>query len=86
MLLVRLLWDPLPDALPGSGLRRLPRLRDLAVAMTAGATRVSEQERVQHQQVLELTSTGARAISSALLKIAETTQRTNTARASLMRQ
>jgi len=33
MLLVRLLWDPLPDTLPAPG-RRFPRLRDLTAAMT----------------------------------------------------
>lgn len=49
MLLCRLLWDPLPDALPGSGLRRLPRLRDLAAAMTADASWVSEQEHVSRR-------------------------------------
>jgi hypothetical protein len=49
MLLFRLLWDPLPDALPGSGLRRLPRLRDLAAAMTADTTWVSEQEHVSRR-------------------------------------
>ena len=44
MLMVRLLWDPLPDTLPTAGRRRFPRLRDLAAAMTANAAPMSEQE------------------------------------------
>lgn len=49
MLLVRLLWDPLPDALPAPGRRRFPRLRDLAAAMTASPAPMSEQERVNRR-------------------------------------
>jgi hypothetical protein len=48
MLLVRLLWDPLPDTLP-AGLWRFPRLRDLAAAVTADRAPMSEQERVDRQ-------------------------------------
>ena len=35
MLMVRLLWDPLPDTLSAPRRRRFPWLRDLAAAMTA---------------------------------------------------
>jgi hypothetical protein len=37
MLMVRLLWDRLPDTLPSSGRRRFSRLRDLAAAMTVAS-------------------------------------------------
>lgn len=49
MLMDRLLWHPLPDALPVPGRRRFPVLRDLAAAMTANAAPISEQERVNHR-------------------------------------
>src|SRR6266536_2453175 len=49
MLLVRLLWDPLPDTLSAPGRRRFPRLRDLAAAMTANTAPMSEQERVNRR-------------------------------------
>jgi hypothetical protein len=48
MLMVRLLWDPLPDTLPVPG-RRFPRLRDLIAAMTASTAPMSEQERVNRR-------------------------------------
>lgn len=48
MLLVRLLWDPLPDMLPTAG-RRFPRLRGLAAALTREAVPMSEQERVDRR-------------------------------------
>lgn len=49
MLMVRLLWDPLPDTLPSPGRRRFPRLRDLAGALTASTARVSGQEQVNRR-------------------------------------
>jgi hypothetical protein len=49
MLLVRLLWDPLPDTLPALGRRRFPGLRDLVAAMTANTAPMSEQERVNRR-------------------------------------
>src|SRR4029077_7419785 len=48
MLLVRLLWEPLPDTLPASG-GRFPRVRDLAAALTGETTPISEQERVDRR-------------------------------------
>lgn len=45
-LLVQLLWDPLPEALPGSGQRRFARVRVLAAEIIAGTTPVSEQDQV----------------------------------------
>ena len=49
MLMVRLLWDPLPDTLPAPRRRRFPWLRDLAAAMTASTPPMSEQERVNRR-------------------------------------
>jgi hypothetical protein len=44
MLMVQLLWDPLPDTLSAPGRRRFPWLRDLAAAMTASTASMSEQQ------------------------------------------
>ncbi len=49
MLMVRLLWDPLPETLPPPGRRRFPWLRDLAAAVTASMAPMSEQERVNRR-------------------------------------
>jgi len=50
MLLVQLLWDPLPDMLPTLEGRRFPRLRELAAAAAAPArVSLSEQERVNRR-------------------------------------
>jgi hypothetical protein len=49
MLMVQLLWDPLPDALSSPGRRRFPRLRGLAAAMTASTAPVLEQEQVNRR-------------------------------------
>jgi hypothetical protein len=48
LLLFQLLWEPLPDRLPtGRPQRRqLPRLRDLAAAVTASTASMSVQEQV----------------------------------------
>src|ERR1700733_9570393 len=45
VLMVRLLWDPLPDTLRSPGRRRFARLRSLA-AMTASTDPVSVEEQV----------------------------------------
>ncbi|MGH3286659.1 MAG: hypothetical protein ACRDPD_18610 [Streptosporangiaceae bacterium] len=49
ILMVRLLWDPLPDSLPSLGWRRFPRLRELAAAMTGSAALASAQEQVNRR-------------------------------------
>lgn len=45
-LLVQLLWDPLPDALPASGHRRFARVRELAAEIIAVTAPVTGQEQV----------------------------------------
>lgn len=49
MLMVRLLWDPLPDTLPTPGRLRLPRGRELAIALTAPRVPRSAQEQVDRR-------------------------------------
>jgi hypothetical protein len=49
MLMVRLLWDPLPDTLPTTRRRRLPRLREPATALTTATVPLSAQEQVNRR-------------------------------------
>lgn len=49
MLMVELLWNPLPDTLPSHGRRKFSRLRDLAVAMTANVALSPGQEQVNRR-------------------------------------
>jgi hypothetical protein len=49
MLMVRLLWDPLPDTLPSPGRLRFRRLRELAAAMTASTDPLSVEEQVDRR-------------------------------------
>jgi hypothetical protein len=49
VLMVRLLWDPLPDTLRFPGRRRFARLRSLTAAMTASTDPVSVEEQVDRR-------------------------------------
>jgi hypothetical protein len=49
MLMVRLLWDPLPDTLLSPGRRRFRRLRKLAAAITASTDPLSVDEQVDRR-------------------------------------
>jgi hypothetical protein len=49
MLMIRLLWDPLPETLPSPGRRRFRRLRELAAAMTVSADPLSVEEQVDRR-------------------------------------
>ena len=49
VLMVRLLWDPLPDTLRSPGRRRFARLRELAAAMSASTDPVPVEEQVDRR-------------------------------------